>query len=244
MADGKWTRRFSKSALTFGIAAPVVAFIGVTLARYDIVGKLTGFSGILAGALMAVIGILVGVIALVFAFKNGGSKKAAFIGLALALIYVGFLGSRAAAGGDVPPIHDISTDLINPPEFVELSLRSDNLTGVDTVENWREIHSEGYPGLQSITIAKPVAEVIADAEEIARQLDWDIVVADPVTGHFEATASVSYIRFQDDVALRVVPTEDGAASVVDMRSVSRVGVSDLGVNAKRVRSFLDSLVEH
>lgn len=244
MADGNWTKRLGKSALTFGIAAPLVALIGVTLARYDIVGKLTGFSGILAGGLIAVIGLLVGVIALVLAFKNGGSKKAALFGLLLALIHIGFLGSRAAAGGDVPPIHDISTDLANPPEFVELSLRADNLAGVDTIENWRAIHSKGYPDLQPVTIAKPVAEVIADAQETAGELGWDVVVADPETGHFEATANVSYIRFQDDIVLRVVPAEDGAASVVDMRSVSRVGVSDLGVNAKRVRSFLDSLAKN
>ena len=86
--------------------------------------------------------------------------------------------------------------------------------------------------------------MIADAQETAGELGWDVVVADPESGHFEATASVSYIRFQDDIVLRVVPTEDGAASVVDMRSVSRVGVSDLGVNAKRVRSFLDSLAKN
>ena len=243
MADGKWAKRLSKSALIFGIAAPLVAMAGVTLARYDMIGKLAGFSGILAGALIAVVAILTGAIALTLAFKNGGSKKAAFVGLLVALIYISFLGSRAAAGGDVPAIHDISTDLTNPPQFASLSLRSDNLAGVDTVENWRTIHSKGYPDLQSVTIAKPVAEVIARAETIARKLGWEVAVADPVTGHFEATVSVSYIRFQDDVVLRVVPTEDGAASIVDMRSVSRVGVSDLGVNAKRVRSFLDTLAK-
>lgn len=244
MADGNWTKRLGKSALTFGVAAPLVALIGVTLARYDMIGKLAGFSGLLAGALIAIVAILTGIIALTLAFKHGGSKKAAFFGLLVALIYISFLGSRAAAGGDAPAVHDISTDLANPPQFASLTLRPDNLVGVDTVENWREIHSKGYPDLQSVTIAKPVAEVIADAQETAGELGWDVVVADPESGHFEATASVSYIRFQDDIVLRVVPTEDGAASVVDMRSVSRVGVSDLGVNAKRVRSFLDSLAKN
>ncbi|MEH6702797.1 DUF1499 domain-containing protein [Parasphingorhabdus sp.] len=241
MADGKWAKRLSKSALILGIAAPVVAVVGVTLARYDMIGKLAGFSGILAGALIAAVAILAGIIALTLAFKNGGSKKAAFVGLLIAIIYISFLGSRAAAGGDVPAIHDITTDLANPPQFASLSLRADNLAGVETVENWRAIHSQGYPDLQSVTIAKPVAEVIARAEAIAGDLGWEVAVADPQAGHFEATASVSYIRFKDDVVLRVVPTEDGAGSTVDMRSVSRIGVSDLGVNAKRVRSFLDAL---
>lgn len=243
MADGKWTKRLSKSALIFGIGAPVVAMIGVTLARYDIVGKLEGFSGILAGALIAIVGLVVGIVALILVMKKGGSKKGVLLGLFSALVYIGFLGSRVASSGDVPALHDITTDLTNPPEFVELSLRADNLAGVETLDNWRKMHSEGYPDIKPVTIAKPVADIVIDAEKLANQRDWNVAVANPETGHFEATASVSYIRFQDDVVLRVVPTEDGKASIVDMRSVSRVGVSDLGVNAKRVRSFLDALVE-
>ncbi|NQV94139.1 MAG: DUF1499 domain-containing protein [Sphingomonadales bacterium] len=244
MAEGKWARRLSKATLIFGIAAPLVAMVGVTLARYDIIGKLAGFSGILAGALIAIAAILTGAIALVLSVKNGGSKKAALVGLLVALIYISFLGSRAAAGGGVPAIHDITTDLAYPPQFSSLSLRPDNLAGVDTLENWRMIHAKGYPDLKSVTIARPVAKIIADAEEIAGQLGWDIAVADAAAGHFEATASVSYIRFKDDVILRAVPTDDGRSSIIDMRSVSRVGVSDLGVNAKRIQSFLDSLAEN
>lgn len=241
MAEGRWTKRLGKSALIFGIAAPVVALVGVTLARYDFIGKLPGFSAILAGALISIVAMLAATIVLVLIIKNGGSKKAALTGLLVSLVYIGFLGSRAAAGGDAPAIHDITTDLVNPPQFSSLSLRSDNLAGVDTIENWRTIHSKGYRDLDSVIIAKPVPQIIADAERIATDLGWEIAAADPVNGRLEATASVSYIRFKDDVVLRVVATEDGAASIVDMRSVSRIGVSDLGVNAKRIRSFLDRL---
>jgi len=241
MEEGRWTKRLSKSALLFGIAAPVVALVGVTLARYDIIGKLPGFSAILAGALISIVAILTAAIALVLIIKNGGSKKAALTGLLVSLVYIGFLGSRAAAGGDAPAIHDISTDLANPPQFSVLSLRSDNLAGVDTIENWRTIHRKGYPDLQSVRIGRPVPRIIADAEKIATDLGWEIAAADPEKGHLEATASESYIRFKDDIVLRVVATEDGAASIVDMRSVSRIGVSDLGVNAKRVRLFLNRL---
>jgi len=66
-------------------------------------------------------------------------------------------------------------------------------------------------------------------------------VLEPARGHMEATATVSFIRFYDDVVLRITPTADGTGSRVDMRSVSRIGVSDFGVNARRVEEFLKAL---
>ncbi|HEV2866129.1 MAG TPA: DUF1499 domain-containing protein, partial [Allosphingosinicella sp.] len=50
-----------------------------------------------------------------------------------------------------------------------------------------------------------------------------------------------FFRFRDNVVVRVRPDSDGSGSVVDMRSISRVGVSDVGVNARRVRAFLADL---
>jgi uncharacterized protein (DUF1499 family) len=95
--------------------------------------------------------------------------------------------------------------------------------------------------LTSITLSKPVSEATADAVRLAKEAGWQVVVSDPARGHIEATASVSYIRFKDDVVIRIVPTADGRSSRVDMRSVSRVGVSDFGVNARRIRDFLEAL---
>ncbi len=63
----------------------------------------------------------------------------------------------------------------------------------------------------------------------------------PEEGRFEATETSAFFQFKDDVVLRVRPSETGEGSIVDMRSVSRVGVSDLGMNAKRVRAFLADL---
>jgi uncharacterized protein (DUF1499 family) len=85
--------------------------------------------------------------------------------------------------------------------------------------------------------------VTADAARLAEKAGWKLAEVDPARGHIEATASVSFIRFHDDVVLRIVPTQDGKSSRVDMRSVSRVGVSDLGVNAQRIRDFLAALAK-
>jgi uncharacterized protein (DUF1499 family) len=103
------------------------------------------------------------------------------------------------------------------------------------------IHQKAYGDIRSVRINMPVGEVIAKAERLAKARDWDISAIDLEAGRLEATDTTRFFRFKDDVVIRVRATEDKTGSIVDMRSVSRVGVSDLGVNAKRVRSFLADL---
>jgi uncharacterized protein (DUF1499 family) len=240
----RWTRRFSHWTQRLGITAIVIALLGVLLARYDVIPKLMGLNAMLGGTLLALIGTVAGLIAVILNLRTkAGLMRAALIGLILSGGYFGFMASRAAVAGKVPAIHDITTDLTNPPAFATIKLGADNLRGVGTVATWHGIHAKAYADLKPVTIAKPVAVVIANAEKIAKANGWAVAVADPAAGRLEATASVSLIRFQDDVVVRAVATPDGKGSVVDMRSVSRVGISDLGVNAKRVRAFLADLAK-
>jgi uncharacterized protein (DUF1499 family) len=70
-------------------------------------------------------------------------------------------------------------------------------------------------------------------------MDWQIVSADTAAGRLEATATTRWFGFKDDVVVRIRP--DATGSRVDVRSVSRVGKSDVGTNAARVRTFLARL---
>lgn len=234
--------RLARWSLRAAMVSLAVAAIGLTLARYDVIAKLAGFSALLGGVLIALVALILGSASL-FAGRGTAwpSRRTAWTGIVLSLVYVGFLGSRPLVAGDAPALHDITTDLANPPQFEVLPLRADNLAGVGTAENWRRIHRQAYGNLGPVTIQKPVAVVTADAVRLAEEAGWKVAKVDPARGHVEATASVSYIRFHDDVVLRIVPTQDGSASHVDMRSVSRVGVGDLGVNARRIREFLAAL---
>ncbi len=239
-----WKQRFARWSISLAVIAVVIAGLGLTLARYDLIPKLTGFMAFLGSGLVAALALLAGIAALLVGRQQPlPSRGKLLAAIAVSLTFVGFLGSRPTASGDVPAIHDITTDLANPPQFEALKVREDNLAGVGTVENWRKLHAAAYADLRPLEVARPVADVTADVVRLAQQQGWEIVRSDPARGHIEATASVSYIRFNDDVVLRVVPTADGAGSRVDMRSVSRVGVSDLGVNAKRIRAFLKALSE-
>ena len=237
-----WAQRLARWSIGLTVAAVAVAAIGLTLARYDIIGKLPGFLAFLAGTLMALLALIAGLVALFAGRKQPlQSRGRLFAALAVSLVLVGFVATRPLAAGEAPSIHDITTDLASPPQFKTLSLRADNLTGVGTVENWRRIHAGAYGDLGPVEIARPVAAVTADAVRLAKAAGWDVVRSDPALGEVEATVGVSYIRFYDDVAIRIVPIDGGKRSRVDMRSVSRVGVGDLGVNAKRIRAFLDAL---
>lgn len=242
--QSQWKPRLARWSSRLAVSAVVIAAAGLTLARYDLVPKLGGFAAFVGSGLLAAIALLLGLAALLIGrgqpLPSRGKLLAA---LAVSLVLVSFLASRPMAAGDAPALHDISTDLASPPQFEAITLRADNLAGVETVENWRKLHAAAYADLRPIEIPRPVAQVTAEAVKLAQAQGWEVIKSDPARGHIEATASVSYIRFHDDVVLRITPSEDGKGSRVDMRSVSRVGIGDLGVNAKRVRGFLAALGE-
>jgi Protein of unknown function (DUF1499) len=175
-----------------------------------------------------------------------------WVGMLAAIVYVGWLGTFLVSAFSVPAIHDVSTDLADPPTFETLQLRADNwdnipgaddndMKGLTPQQRWAVVHQKEYGDIRSVRINEPMPSVIAKAERLAKDRGWDVAVALPEEGRLEATDTSALFRFKDDVVLRVRPTDTGEGSVVDMRSVSRVGVSDLGMNAKRVRSFLADL---
>jgi uncharacterized protein (DUF1499 family) len=89
-------------------------------------------------------------------------------------------------------------------------------------------------------VKTPPAQTVQKAIDAARSLGWEIVSSDAPGGRIEATDTSMWFGFKDDVVVRVLPDPSGG-SRVDVRSVSRVGTSDIGANAKRVREFLAKL---
>lgn len=169
------------------------------------------------------------------------------------LVAGGFVGYASYSFGKaVPPIHDITTDLANLPTFETLTLRADNreivpdgdradLAALDNAARWRRWHEEAYADIQPIMVPVSVPDAVAAVERLVEERGWGLAIADPATGRVEATDTVSIYRFKDDVVLRITPSPNGEGSIVNMRSVSRVGVSDMGVNGDRVRAFLADL---
>ena len=141
----------------------------------------------------------------------------------------------------VPSIHDITTDTQDPPPFVAiLPLRASASNSAEYGgESIAVLQRAGYPDLGPATLAEPAGAAFNRALTAAREMGGEIVAADSGDGRIEAIATTRWLRFKDDVVVRVRDTEHG--SRVDVRSVSRIGRSDLGTNAARIRAFLARL---
>ena len=235
----RWVGNF---ALGGAILAVVIAAVSLTLARYGIIGKLPGFIGFMmllnplrALAVIALIGIVIA------ALRKTGIGWRSPVALAVSLAMLAVIYTQVIIpGGKAPRLHDITTNVDDPPQFVSLPLRPDNLIPFDNIEEWRAAHRQGYPDLGPVIINKSPREVLAEARALAESKGWDVVSVDEAAGHMEAVAYAGYIRFMDNVIVEVTPIADGSTRV-DMRSTSRVGLSDIGYNAKRIREFLSEL---
>jgi hypothetical protein len=201
----------------------------------------------------AIAGALLGLIGLVLARRAGRGRRllANLVALVVALGFVLFLGSLVRQARSVPAIHDVATNLDDLPQFTRLKVRADNLEKIPDLgrpelaalppeERWKAVHREGYGDLRTVRVPMSVEDTIRRAEALARDRGWDVALVDAERGKLEATATSLFFRFKDDVVVRVRPAPDGG-SLVDMRSISRVGGSDVGMNAKRVREFLADL---
>ncbi len=69
----------------------------------------------------------------------------------------------------------------------------------------------------------------------------DLVAAEANDGRIEATVTTTWFGFKDDVVIRI--QSDGGETLLDMRSKSRLGGSDVGANAARIRDFRDELAQ-
>jgi uncharacterized protein (DUF1499 family) len=197
-----------------------------------------GYLGLLAASVS-----LMGAVA-----ARAGTARRGFIpavtGLIVALVVVGVLWQWKLTAQRVPPIHDITTDTENPPAFVAiLPLRADAPNpaayGGPTVA--AEQH-KGYPDLSPLSLPVPPALAFERALKSARDMGWTIVDSNPAEGRIEATDTTFWFGFKDDIVVRI--GESNGGSRIDVRSVSRVGRSDVGTNASRIEKYLRRVTQN
>jgi uncharacterized protein (DUF1499 family) len=170
-------------------------------------------------------------------------------GHAGALVFGLVLGLAASAmplygllqARSLPKIHDITTDTQHPPAFeAVLALRANAANAAEY--GGPEIavkQAEAYPDIRTQHLDVAPVDAFNKVEQVARGMGWDIVAADAAAGRLEATDTTFWYGFKDDVVVRIEP--EAAGSRIDVRSVSRVGLSDVGKNAKRIRAFIKAL---
>ena len=177
----------------------------------------------------------------VAAFKSKSAILMSVIGTIIGLTALAIPASMWMIAHRVPPIHDITTDTENPPKFVAIvKLRQDASNTVEYGgQQVAKLQRMAYPDIAPLIIEDPPSRAFELAFETAQKMGWEISNADAANGLIEATATTFWFGFKDDVAIRITALEHG--SRIDVRSVSRVGVSDIGTNAKRIRVFLKLL---
>lgn len=180
----------------------------------------------------------------------GGGRLAgfAFIGVVVAGL-AWFIPETFRPPEGTPPIHDIATNPDAPLRYEAIApLRADAPNNMDygvmdgiTVEEHRRAQLEAYPDIQPQQFSAPPAEVFDRALAAAEDMGWEIVEADRAAGRIEATDTTFWFRFKDDVVVEVREAAGGA--VLNARSLSRVGRSDVGKNAARLREYFQRIRE-
>ena len=228
-------------AILVAVAALLLLVCAGPGARLGLWHFRTGFTLLRWAAYLGIAGVILALIALVGTRPRGGALVALLVALALAGTAFVVPWRSAQQARRVPPIHDITTDMENPPEFVAVLPLRENAPNSATYggDSVAALQRQGYADIQPLQLDVPPDEAFRRARATAEAMDWEIVSADTAAGRLEATATTPWFGFKDDVVVRIRP--EGTGSRVDVRSVSRVGRSDAGTNAKRIREFLGRL---
>jgi uncharacterized protein (DUF1499 family) len=233
--------KFSKLALGLALAAAVLLLVAGPGTRFGWWEFGTGFLlmrvAFFGGAAAAVLSLVLLVVPRTRRAAPSVLVAALLIGSVVA--WVPWNGLQTVRS--LPFIHDITTDTEDPPQFVAvLPLRADAPNPPDYAgEEVAAQQREAYPDIQPVLLPLPVEQAFALALEAAQAQGWEIVAAVPEDGRIEATATTFWFGFKDDVVIRVTAAGDG--SRVDIRSKSRVGRSDVGANAERIRAYSSEL---
>lgn len=231
------------------ILISLVSFIGFLLVvlpgplyKYGIVDLGTAFTGFKFGVFAGGAALIMLLLQALFKRQTltFGNTLVTVMFSAIAIIMPLSMLSKAKS---VPLIHDVSTDLKNPPEFVAIvPLRADAPNPVEYAgEETAEQQRTAYPELQTLIYTQSKSELMETTEQSVDNLGWELVNTDPSAGIIEATDTTTWFGFKDDVVIRVI--DNGNERLVDIRSKSRIGGSDLGKNAERIHDFIDELDE-
>lgn len=263
----KFRRWVLRIALILAIASPLVFILAGLGAKMGLWSWQFGLGTLTrqVGPLLMIITLVVGLIALLLALLIKPRKGIIVAALAIIIPVAGFANLRAtqAKVASLPFIHDVTTDTQDPPTFgaVIMAERA-ALPGVNTVDYDGKraptqakdadgkpvmklvsaLQTQAYPEIRTLVLSETPDVAFGRAEQVARDMGWAIKETDAATGRIDATDTTFWYGFKDDVSIRLRPAQ-GDGTRVDVRSISRVGGSDIGANAARVEAFLEQLAE-
>lgn len=238
-----------RHALARGITL-AVAILALALLAASGPGTRAGWwpwqMGLTLFVLAAWIGAAAGLAALVLLALSGFRRWRRHPGIPIVALCIALVALAPpvifiAKAKRLPRIHDVTTDPQDPPQFVALAAVRDKAPngaaygGPEVAARQRA----GYPDIKPLVVPTAPQDEMQRAIDAARAMGWEVVASDAASGRIEATAQTRWFGFKDDVVVRIRP--QGTGSRVDVRSVSRVGGSDVGANAARIRDYLGRL---
>src|SRR3954463_9872941 len=230
------------------VFAVITVLVSVLIVRFGFLEMKPAMATFFGGLGIAGLSILVGLGAFAAIWQNG-SRGMSRILLALlidgiVLAYPAYLGLQYRK---LPPIHDITTDVLDPPRFEALArLRAGEgansavYAGLYSAEQQRT----AYPDIETVELEIPVQRAYELTLQLVNKRKWLVIDERPPQlprriGRIEAVARTPIMGFREDVSIRITP--DGDDSRVDIRSASRYFDSDLGSNAARVSKLIDDI---
>ena len=230
-----------------GLALAIISILSLGVSgpgyRLGLWGFPTGISLVKYSAFLSLAAVVVCLFGLALSIAGFGSKALipALIGLVIGVFVAVWMLKWKRNLDSVPYIHDITTDTANPPLFeaiMPLRAGAPNPAeyGGPALAKQQE---DGYPDLVPGSLGASPEEAFPRALQAAKDMGWEIVAADPNSLRIEATDTTAWFGFKDDVVVRLTPSPAGCR--IDVRSVSRVGKSDVGTNARRIKAYLARL---
>ncbi|MBH0031055.1 DUF1499 domain-containing protein [Pseudoalteromonas sp. SWYJZ98] len=222
----------------------LIAFLLVILPgplyKFGIVELGTAFAGFKFGVYAGGAALVLLIIQALFMRKTL-TLSSGVIALVFSVVAIAMPLNMMNKAKSVPAIHDISTDLVNPPKFVAIApLRAEAPNPVEYAGEETAVQQrKAYPELATLSFAQSKADLMAASEQAVKNLGFAVVSANTATGIVEATDTTIWFGFKDDVVIRI--KDEGSQRFVDIRSKSRVGRSDLGKNAERIHSIINEL---
>ena len=230
-------RSFGAAALLVALAAGLLLLLTGPGYRIGIWSLQTAFMLMRWSVYGALLGLVLAGVGL---WRNRGRSLFGALAVVVALVTVALPLRWQQIARSVPPIHDITTDTANPPMFeAVVPLRKDARNSLEYSQEVARQQREAYPDIKPLVLEVPAAQVFDRAVRAARDAGWELVNTSAETWRIEATDTTTFFGFKDDIVVRLTPI--GGRTVVDVRSVSRVGKSDVGTNARRIREYLAAL---
>jgi uncharacterized protein (DUF1499 family) len=234
----RWTRGLTVLVAVSAVLLLAASGLGT---RAELWTYRTGFTLLRYAAYAGAAAVGLALVSIAITRPRGGTLGMLIASLGLGALTFGLPYSQQRAARAVPPIHDITTDTNDPPVFVDvLPLRADAPNSAEYAgDSIAALQREAYPDVQPVQLPAAPGAAFTRALRAAESMGWAMVATDSAAGRIEATATTTWFGFKDDVVIRL--RAEGSGTRVDVRSVSRVGRSDVGANAARIRAYVKAL---